>query len=135
MRKLIPVFVIGCIGLGLLFAHPNPVNASTDIMPGDLIALVNGWRVNTYGFSPLIVDSTLMGTAQYTAQFMADNPGFFNASFGAGFAGAPDHSNLFQGRIHPARNSKGVFNRLEGADPDQMGRMLADSRTCNPDTG
>jgi LysM repeat protein len=73
MRKLIQVLMLACVVLGLLFATPNPVKASTDITPSDLIALVNGWRVNTYGFSPLVVDPILMGTAQYTAQFMADN--------------------------------------------------------------
>jgi LysM repeat protein len=73
MRKLIPVAMIGCIVLGLLFATPNRVHASTSITPYDLINLINDWRVNRYGFAPLTVNSTLMGTAQYTAQFMADN--------------------------------------------------------------
>jgi hypothetical protein len=73
MRKLIPVAMIGCMVLGLLFATPNRVHASTSITPYDLINLINDWRVNRYGFAPLTVNSTLMGTAQYTAQFMADN--------------------------------------------------------------
>ena len=68
-----PIVMVGCLVLGLLFLHPNPVHASTDITPGDLITLINGWRVNTYGFSALVENSILDGTAQYTAQFMADN--------------------------------------------------------------
>ncbi len=70
---MIPIILIGCTILGLLFAIPIPAQASTSITPYDLIALINDWRVNRYGFAALTINSTLMGTAQYTAQFMADN--------------------------------------------------------------
>jgi LysM repeat protein len=73
MRRLILVLIVACIVLGLLFATPPQVQASTDITTSDLIALVNGWRVNTYGFASLVENPILDGTAQYTAQFMADN--------------------------------------------------------------
>lgn len=73
MRRLIPIVVVGCIILGSLFVHPIPVHASTSITTYDLIALINNWRVNVYHLQTLELDSTLMGTAQYTAQLMADN--------------------------------------------------------------
>jgi LysM repeat protein len=71
--KSLSFFIICILALGMVFLQPFPVKASTSITPSDLINLINSWRVNTYGFAPLTVDPILMGTAQYTAQFMAEN--------------------------------------------------------------
>jgi LysM repeat protein len=73
MRKLILISSTFCIILGFYLFRPQITRASTSVTPSDLVALINDWRVDRYGLPPLIEDSILMGTAQYTAQFMADN--------------------------------------------------------------
>jgi len=72
MKKIILVAcalnVVMVVFLGLPTGN---VSAATAITPKDLINLVNNLRVN-YGLSPLTENSILDGTAQATAQQMAD---------------------------------------------------------------
>jgi len=88
-EKIFRTVVSSLLVLGLIFSVPTTVKASTSITPADLIAMVNGWRVGTYGFSPLIEDPILDGTAQYTAQLMADNH-YTNHIVYLGYAGVSE---------------------------------------------
>jgi hypothetical protein len=68
-------FLALCVVIALLFTLILPKQSvkAYSLTPQDLINLINDWRVNRYGFTPLVVNSILMGTAQSTADYMASN--------------------------------------------------------------
>ncbi len=70
-RTFFPVILSVVLSLGLLAAFFTPVQ-SGNVSAGELIALVNSLRTAN-GLPALIEDPILDGTAQWTAQYMADN--------------------------------------------------------------
>lgn len=57
----------------MAFIPPRQQVIAASITSQDLINLINDWRVNRYGYTPLTVNSILMSSAQWTAQYMAAN--------------------------------------------------------------
>src|SRR5512137_731209 len=70
-RTLLPILLAFGIAIAFLAAPSTTVQSGT-VTAGDLIALVNGIRTAN-GLPALIEDPILDGTAQWTAQYMADN--------------------------------------------------------------
>ncbi|HTX80491.1 MAG TPA: CAP domain-containing protein [Longilinea sp.] len=80
--------------VSMLGVPARPVSAANTISPGDLINLVNGIRTS-YGLPALTENSILDGTAQATAQTMADQ-------------GLTDHIGNVKGRIAAAGYGNGA---------------------------
>ncbi len=70
-RTFLALFVI--FGLVLALIPPRQQVIAAAITAQDLINLINDWRVNRYGYAPLTINSILMNTALWTADFMAAN--------------------------------------------------------------
>ncbi len=70
-RTILAVFVVFALVITLIPPRQN-VHAYS-LTPQDLINLINDWRVNRYGLTPLTVNSILMSTAQSTAEYQAAN--------------------------------------------------------------
>ncbi|HTX80492.1 MAG TPA: CAP domain-containing protein, partial [Longilinea sp.] len=72
MKKIFLAMCALCVVSVLLLSFPTgSVSADTSITTKDLINLINNSRINN-GLQPLTENSILEGTAQATAQQMAD---------------------------------------------------------------
>ncbi len=70
-RKFLIIFLTLAVVTLPLVSTLTPVQAQSSLSGYDLIALINDWRVNQYGYPALVENAILMQCAQWTAETMA----------------------------------------------------------------